>query len=177
MLKIFEIIFFIGALYAIISFVFGHLFNFVDLFGDFDIVMDLNLFPISPFKPIVLVSFITVFGGVGIICMTLGLSTTLSIIIAAASAIVVSFIIYRFIVIPLYKAQNTSAVSQKELIGHSARVKLKMIGNSFGSITYVSCGNTYTSPAKSIDGKEILRGEEVIILDIKNNVFYVDKLS
>lgn len=177
MLKAFQIIFFTGAIYAVISFVLGQLFDFMDFDGDLDIGIDLYLFPISPFKPIVIVSFITVFGGIGTICMMGGISPIISIIISIISAVIISFLIYRFVVIPLYKAQNTSAVSQKELIGHTAIVKLGLKEQYFGSITYVSCGNSYTSPAKSVDGKEISKGEEVIIIDIKNNIFYVDTIK
>lgn len=177
MLKAFQIIFFTGALYAVISFVLGQLFDFIDFDNDLDIGIDLYLFPVSPFKPIIIVSFVTVLGGIGILCMTGGLSPVISIIISVISATVVSVLIYKFIVLPLYKAQNTSAISQKELIGHNALVKLGIKDKSFGSITYIACGNSYTSPAKSVDGKEISRGEEVIIIDIKNNVFYVDTIK
>lgn len=176
MLRLFQICFLTGTAYTIISFIFGQLFDFVDIDGDIDFDGDVTGVNISPLKPIVIVAFVTVFGGIGMISIKSGLASLLALLIAVASGLLIAFLIYRYIVVPLYKAQNTSAVSQAELIGHRAVMKLDIRGDNFGRVSYVINGNTYTSPAKSLEGKEINRGEEVIIVEIRKNVFFVDKL-
>ena len=133
--------------------------------------------PVSPLKPIVLASFITVFGGVGMICLNNGFGPALSTIIAGASGTSISYVLYRFLVVPLYRAQNTSAVSQKQLKGGIAKAVLSMKNNEFGRITYAVGGNTYSAPAKSIDGVEIKSGADVVIIDIKKNTFYVKQIK
>lgn len=176
MLKFFQICFLTGTVYTVISFLLGQLFDFADVDGDIDFDGDITGVSVSPLKPIVIVAFTTVLGGIGIILIKLGLSAVTALIIAACSGFLVAFLIYRYIVVPLYKAQNTSAASQKELIGLRAKMKLGTRDNSFGRVSYIINGNTYTAPAKSLDGKEICINEDVIIVDIQKNIFYVDKL-
>ena len=176
MLRLFQICFLTGTVYTVISFLIGQLFDFIDLDGDVDFDGDVTGVTISPLKPIIIVAFTTVFGGIGIISIKAGLVTILALIIAVCSGLFISFIIYKYIVVPLYKAQNTSAASQVELIGHRAKMKLGTKGDSFGRISYVINDNTYTAPARSLDGKDINKGEDVIIIEIRKNVFFVGKL-
>ncbi len=176
MLRFFQICFLTGTAYTVISFLLGQLFDFVDIDGDVDFDGDVTGVSVSPLKPIIIVAFTTVFGGIGIISIKAGLASIIALLIASASGLFIAYIIYRFVVTPLYKAQNTSASSQTELIGHKGVMKLGTKGDSFGRISYTLNGNIYTSPAKSLDGKEINRDETVIIVEIHKNVFFVDKL-
>ncbi|MDF2671879.1 MAG: hypothetical protein K0R09_144 [Clostridiales bacterium] len=176
MLRFFQICFLTGTAYTVISFLIGQLFDFVDIDGDVDFDGDVTGVNVSPLKPIVIVAFTTVFGGIGIISINLGLASLVALAIAICSGLFIAFVIYKYIVVPLYKAQNTSAASQTELIGHKAKMRLGTKGDSFGRISYVINDNTYTAPAKSLDGKEINIDEDVIIVEIRKNVFFVDKL-
>lgn len=199
MLRFFQVCFVTGALFTAVSFVLGQVTHFVgmdahaghmDVGGHTDMTADGHLdsqvdvhvpflqgLPISPLKPVIIASFITVFGGVGIICLQKNYSSILALFIAIAAAFAVSALIYAFILVPLYKAQSTSAVSQKELIGSIAKAVLNMNGNTYGKITYSASGNTYSAPAKSIDGREIGSGANVVIIDIKKNTFLVKEIK
>lgn len=176
MLRFFQISFLVGTVYTVISFLLGQLFDFIDIDGDIDFDGDASGVNISPLKPIVIVAFVTVFGGIGTIMMKIGLAAIIALVISLLSGLLIAFIIYRYIVVPLYKAQNTSSASQQELIGLKAKMKLGAKDDKFGRITYAINGNSYSSPAKSIDGKEIHTNEDVVIIDIKKNIFFVDKL-
>lgn len=173
MILIYKITFITGILYAVVSLILGHLFDSMDM--DFDGDIHIPLFTILPVKPITVVTFITVFGGVGIMCTNKGISSLYTCLIALLLAYFVSFLIYRLVVIPIYKAQNTSAASQREIIGLDAIVKSSIMENGFGQISYVSNGNTYDSPAKHIKGEFIKAGTKVFIVDIKNNIYYVER--
>ncbi|SHK33067.1 NfeD family protein [Paramaledivibacter caminithermalis] len=170
MFLIYKITFITGILYAVATLILGHLFDSLDFDGD----VDFPILSFIPIKPITIVTFITVFGGVGIMATLNGFSTVVSLIISLAIAYITTFIIYKLLVLPLFKAQNTSAASQKDLIGMTANVTSKIMENGFGQITYTNKGNTYSSPAKSINNKAIERGTEVVIISIDNNVFYVE---
>ncbi len=93
--------------------------------------------------------------------------------IAVAAATTVSWLLYKLVVVPLHNAQNTSAVSQAALIGKEAKATLNLSKDSFGNIVYIVGGNTYSSPAKTLEEELILKGEAVVIKKIENNVFYV----
>jgi len=152
------------------------LFDFLNFDGDLDMEGDIFGLAVSPLKPIIIMSFITTLGGIGIITINKGFNPLISFTIALVSGLIVSFVLYKFVVVPLYKAQNTSAISQEDLIGYIAKTKVKIIGASFGSITYVVNGNTYSAPAKSVDGMDIYQGEEVKIVKIERNIFYVIRI-
>lgn len=169
MLLIYKITFITGVLYAITTLVLGQLFDSLEFDGDIDI----GVMTLIPIKPITIVTFITVFGGVGIRATMKNYVAIHSFILSFIIAYVTSFLIYRLIVLPIIKAQNTSASSQKELIGIAAKVTSTIMEGAFGQITYTNKGNTYSSPAKSINDKSIITGTEVIIVSIEENIFYV----
>ncbi|MFZ5351168.1 MAG: NfeD family protein [Bacillota bacterium] len=206
MLKLFQVCFFTGLFYTVISFVLGQIFEFagggggetdavIDMDLDVDLDMDLDAsadmastvemtagaelpnVTVSPIKPIVIASFITVFGGVGIICIKKGFTMLMAFAAALALAALISYCIFRFIVVPLYRAQNTSTVSRKELKGGLAKVTLTIKGSSYGKILYKVNGNTYTAPARSVDNTDIENGANVVIIDIEKNTFLVKKIK
>jgi membrane protein implicated in regulation of membrane protease activity len=207
MLKFFQVCFVTGALFTVVSFLLGQVTHIIgmdahvghmDAGGHIDtggldtghidastnvahteaaIDMHIPFLPISPLKPIIIASFVTVFGGVGIICLQKDFPQVIALLIAFAIAFTVSALLYSFLLVPLYRAQSTSAVSQKELIGSMAKSVLKMEGNTYGKITYSIGGNTYSAPAKSIDGKEINSGVYVVIIDIKKSTFLVKEIK
>ncbi len=175
MLRIFYICFGTGIVFTLLSVLLGQVFDVMGMELDLDFG-DLFGGGISPLKPIVLASFVTVFGGVGIIGVHSGMGILSTTIIAFVIAFMTAWLLFRYIVVPLYKAQNTSAVEQQSLIGHIAQVTLGMKEAQFGRMKYVINGNTYTAPAKSDTKEEIIKGSEVAIVDIQNNTFYVKKI-
>lgn len=175
MLIVYKIAFITGILYAVVSLVLGHLFDAVDVDMDFDGDFHIPFFTILPIKPITIITFITVFGGVGIMCSNRGIASLFTFLIAIGLSYFISMLVYRLVMIPLYKAQNTSAASQRDLIGIDAIVKSSIMEKGFGQISYVKNGNTYDSPAKHVKGEYIEKGTKVFVVDIKENVYYVEK--
>lgn len=173
-LKIYTTLFFTGVLYAIASTILGSLFDFLNFDGHVDLHGDVPNFWILPIRPIIIVIFITVFGGIGVMQTKLGNQALYVFMISLLIAVVVSFLVNKFIINPLYKAANTSTASQKELIGHPGIVIGAIVENGFGQVAYVKNGSKYTAPCKHIEGRRIDIGNKVIVVDIKDNVFYVE---
>jgi membrane protein implicated in regulation of membrane protease activity len=167
------IMFCVGVMYTVITFFLGGVLHIAHIGGHGDGSGGI----ISPLKPIAIVSFITVFGGTGIIGTHYKLNMVIIFILAFILAISISFSLYRFIIIPLTKAQNTSAVYQEEIIGMEATVISTIIENGFGTISYVVNGSKYNAPAQHVSKKSVKQGEKVMIYDIKNNIFYVEPLD
>ncbi len=103
------------------------------------------------------------------------LQPALVLVLALGVGFLVATLLYRYVVLPLQRAQNTSTISQDELVGHPAKVGLDLRGERFGSITYVVNGNSFTAPARSLSSTDLHQGEEVIIVKIQDNVFYVER--
>lgn len=182
---IYTVIFLVGVIYTVVTFLIGGLFGAIHLGGHIDTHIDSHIdghgsgptFTVLPLKPITVVSFITVFGGVGIMGSYYKLNDICTFVLAVLSGALISFVLYKYIVVPLYKAQNTSAVSQNTLIGMKAIVISPILDNGFGVISYVVNGSKYNAPAQHINKKSVLQGEDVIIYEIKDNVFYVQPLN
>ncbi|WP_040214734.1 NfeD family protein [Clostridium polynesiense] len=167
MRSVYYLFFCIGVVYTIITFVLGGIFDSFDISGEgsFEGVL-------SSLKPSVIISFCTIFGGIGL--MTLNkLPWYLGLSISLLSAFLTAYIINKFIIVPLYKSQNTSAGEKAEFIGREALVISPILEKSYGTISYSYKGNTYTSPAKSIEGERIDQGLTVIIIKIEDNLCYV----
>lgn len=186
-------VFLVGVIYTVVSFLMGGLLGFAHLDGHIDTHIDMHMdthidthfdglgvsptFAVFPLKPITVVSFLTVFGGVGLMGTRYKLNAVIVFVLAIFIALFVAFILYKFVVIPLYKAQNTSAISQDKLIGLRAKVISPILENGFGTIAYVVNGSKYNAPAQHINKMSVPQGEEVMIYEIVKNVFYVQPLN
>lgn len=131
---------------------------------------------ISPFKPIVIGSFITVFGGMGVIGHYIfNLAAVFLFLLAIASGLVVATIIFYVFVVTMYKNQGNSTISVHELKGTIGDVITPIPSNGVGEISYTSADSIYKSIAKSLDGEEIAKGEQVIIAEYNDNIAIVIK--
>lgn len=173
MLLLFQVCFVVGIALIVISVLLGSLFDLVGIDG-FDLDFGGSSF-VLPVSPIVFVLFSAVFGGLGWLLTDYfpGLFWLFVLLIAIASGVFTCFLVQHFIITPLKKAQNTSTPEARDLVGLPASVSETIMEQGFGEIQYIINGNSYTSPAKSIDGKEIKAGGNVAICWIEEYVFYV----
>lgn len=129
-------------------------------------------------NPIVAVSFLTVFGGMGIMGVNFFKWNGIVIfIVALASGIIVATVLYNFVAKPIYRSENTSDVSREELIGTLAEVTTDIIESGYGTIKYTVNSIMYAAPAKHIDEKAVQHGEKVVICKIEDNTFYISEIS
>ena len=159
---VFTILLGVGVGYAVIAF----------LLGEFLGHSDTDVTSVSPLKPHVIATFVIVFGGSGLLLLRL-MPPFPAIPLAALTGVTVAYLFFRFIVLPLSRAQNTTAVEIQSLIGHRAQVTEKIPQGKFGKITYKVNDSTYTAPAKAESGDEIARNTYVEIVYIEKNAYYV----
>ena len=167
MMLFFWICFGVGAAYTLVAFLLGEVINV------FDFDFDLNG-TVSPLKPAVIAAFITVFGGSGLLLVSVA-PWYAAVPAAALFGAAVAYLMYRFIIVPLSKAQNTSAVEIQSLIGHTAKVTERIFQGGYGQITYHVNGSTFTAPAKAENGGEIQRGKDVEIMYIQDSTYFVQE--
>lgn len=174
MYRIYQVMFLVGVIYTLTTFLLGNFLSSIDI--DLDIDMDFGIFNVSPLKPIIIVSFLTTFGGMGMFGYHLNYSSIKTFLIALFTSLIISSILYFFVVVPLYNAQDRSlAVTKDSLIGKEAVVMNAILENGFGKISYIAKGNRFTGSAKTKDGKRIDQNKTVVIVDIKDHVFYVEE--
>ncbi|MCL2400076.1 MAG: hypothetical protein FWC91_10105 [Defluviitaleaceae bacterium] len=159
---VFTIIFGVGVGYSALAFILGEALGSGDYGGGGAL----------PIQPSVIAAFVTVFGGTGLILARFMPPLT-AIPLAGLLGAAIAFGFYRLIVLPLTKAQNTTAIEVQSLIGHMAKVAEKIPQGQYGKITYKVNDSTYHAPAKSEDGNEIARYTSVEIVYIEKNTYYV----
>jgi membrane protein implicated in regulation of membrane protease activity len=128
-------------------------------------------------NPIVAVSFLTIFGGIGILGESyFKWDSIITLVCAVATGIICSALLYNFVAKPIYRSENTSDVSREQLIGTSAEVTTDILANGFGTITYTVNSIKFTSPSKHIEGNEVKQGQKVVICKIEENIFYISEV-
>lgn len=183
MLMMFQVCFFVGVGISLISLIVGNIFHITGLDGcdmdvDVDIDFDIGHGIFLPISPLVIVLFVTIFGGSGMILInSFGIPEIFILLISAVIGMSISLFINRIVFIPLKRAQNTSAPELEELIGILAKINESIGETGFGEINYVVNGNSYNAPAKSTDGKAIMKGTEVSVCWIEDHVFYVTSVE
>ncbi|MEW8957390.1 NfeD family protein [Clostridium sp.] len=171
MITLYEIFLIVGIIYILISLLFGGVFDFLNIDGD------LGLSFLGVFKPVIIICFLLIVGGVGLFGEYKGFNSIIVLIVAVAIGVILAYCIEKFIFKALKKAENTSTHSQRDIKGAKATVISPIIKDGFGTIAYVIEGNIYNAPAKATGGERIEQGEEVVINKIENSVYYVTSLN
>ena len=129
-------------------------------------------------NPIVAVSFLTVFGGMGILGESyFKWGSVVTLAVAAASGIICSALLYNFVAKPIYRSENTSNVSREMLIGTAAEVTTDILADGFGTIAYTVNSLRFNAPSKHIEGNAVKQGQKVVICKIEDNIFYISEIS
>ena len=130
--------------------------------------------PLAILQPKLIAVFLTVMGGVGMIVSPMFYpSASLILTISVLSGLIIAGLLHRFVIMPLHRAQNTSAHHKQEVIGTIAKIISPIPKGGYGKIRYNVSGAVVTSPAKSEDGGEINNGENVAIVYIEGNTYFV----
>lgn len=161
---VYIICFAVGFLFAIGTAIFGDLF---DLHVDHDL----------PFlSPTIIASFLTIFGGMGLFLHALtDLSSMMVAVLAIIIALIGSAFMFFFVMVPLKKAEKSSAKSSMDMIGQTAEVITTIGVKGKGEIMYQQGGSRLSSPASSVDQQEISAGSRVEIVDVIGGTFIVKK--
>jgi hypothetical protein len=177
--------FLFGLVFTIVSVFFGHHFGGSDAHFDLgtgghaEAGYDHSGMPgISPFSPTTICSFITAFGGFGLIFSSIPatrsvwVSTPLSLfgglVIAGSVLALFSFV--------FQKTQSSSEGRIGSLVGSTATVITPIPTSGVGEIAYVQGGSRYTAPAREQNGVAVANGQTVKITRIAESQFFVSTL-
>ena len=120
---------------------------------------------VSPLSPITIATFITVFGGVGVITTQLfNVGPGMSLIYSVTGGLVCSGLMFLFYSQFLIRSQGSSEVHRRELVGLQAEVTVPIGETAIGQVTYLTKSGRMSSMARSVDGKPIPRGQFVQIV-------------
>jgi membrane protein implicated in regulation of membrane protease activity len=129
----------------------------------------------SPFSPTAIASFITAFGGFGLIFSSMAATRSgwLSAPLAALGGLVVAALVVIGFNKVFRATQGSSEGRVAELFGQSATVITPIAASGVGEIAYVQGGTRYTASARSLDETAIPSGTAVRIVRVSGSQFYV----
>jgi amino acid transporter len=174
----------IGLLFTILSAFFSHVFGGHD-FGHGahhelgtggHAEAGYNMPGFSPFSPTIIASFVTAFGGFGMIFSKIEatrnpwISAPLSVLLAFIIAAGVFWLFHQL----FSKTQSSSESQVTALIGATATIITPIPIAGVGEIAYVDNGTRYTAPARASSGLAMTTGQTVRIAKIVGSQFYVE---
>jgi membrane protein implicated in regulation of membrane protease activity len=191
---VYSVLFFLGVGYAIFITVTGGLADVdmpdvdidvphIDLPGDMDIPgadihiggaegpaggIDAPDVSVSPLSPITIATFVTTFGGVGLITTQFfGVDGRMSLLWALGSGLALAGLMYLVVSQFLIGSQGSSEVRASELLGKEAEVTVPIGETTPGQVVYVTKSGRMSSMARSVTGEAIPRGEFVTIVRVQ----------
>ena len=179
----YAICFGVGLLFTLVSAFAGHLFGGHDAHGDIGTgghaeagYEHTGMPGLAPFSPTTIASFITAFGGFGLILSRLPatkspwvsapLATVGGVLVAASVVGLFSFVFHR--------TQSSSESRIAGLVGRTATIISPIPEHGVGEIAYVQAGSRYSAPARTENGTAIAVGRTVTIKRVVGTQFYVE---
>jgi membrane protein implicated in regulation of membrane protease activity len=161
----------IGLGYAVIVGLAGHLFG--GHVGDVHMDVGTDL-PISPLSPTVISTFLTGFGGGGLLANSyFQLSLGKGVLAALLTGILLSGGTYGVLILLFKSTQAGSEYSIADMVGRVVQIITPIPENGTGEVAIIAKGTRVNGPARSDDGKAIARNTAVEIVRVVGNVYYV----
>lgn len=166
----------IGLGYAVIVGLAGHLFGGGDVH---DIHMDVGTdLPISPLSPTVVATFLTGFGGGGLLANSyFQLSVGKGVLVALLTGILLSCGTFGVLTLLFRNTQAGSEYSTNEMVGRVVQIITPIPENGTGEVAIVAKGTRVIGPARSEDGKAVARNTAVVVTRVVGNLYYVRSTS
>jgi membrane protein implicated in regulation of membrane protease activity len=148
----------------------------IDFHVDTDVSFDHGSVGVSPLSPITIASFVTSFGGLGLIgTQLLDISESASLFFAGAGAAAIAGGMFLFYSRVLVAGQGSSAVQLRNVSGKKAEIITPIPKNGLGQIAFVTRGTRTTWSARSVDGEPVPRGAIVTIKTVTGNTAIVSR--
>jgi membrane protein implicated in regulation of membrane protease activity len=122
---------------------------------------------VSPLSPITIASFVTSFGGIGVLATQFfGVDARISLLWATGGALAISAVMYLFYSQFLIRSQGSSEIRRADIAGLEAEVTIPIGADTPGQVTYITKSGRMSSTARSATGRPIPRGQLVQIVRI-----------
>lgn len=147
----------------------------IDFHIDHDVSFDHGSVGVSPLSPITIASFVTSFGGLGLIgTQLISLPDEISLFFAAAGAALIAGGMFFFYSRVLVAGQGSSEVRVSEFSGKQAEVIIPIPRDGLGQVAFVARGTRTTWSARSSDGSPVPRGKIVTVQAVTGNTVIVN---
>ncbi len=170
---VYFICFIIGLGYAIVIGITGHLFGGDAVDTHMDVGTDL---PLSPLSPTVISTFLTGFGGGGMLAHTyFQLSLGKGVLVAVITGFLLSGGAFLVLTVLFKNTQAGSEYSASDIVGRTVQVITPIPENGTGEVAVIAKGTRIVGPARSLDGKAVPRNAPVTVVQVVGSVYVVQQ--
>lgn len=163
--------FVIGLGYAIVVGLASHFFGGDGGDGHMDVGTDL---PIHPLSPTIIATFLTGFGGGGLLANSyFQLSLGKGVVVAILTGLLLSGGTFGVLTLLFRNTQAGSEFSLVDMVGRIVEIITPIPENGTGEVALIAKGTRVAGPARSTDGKAISRNTPVEIVRVVGSVYYV----
>ncbi|OZI13470.1 hypothetical protein CEW92_01150 [Bacillaceae bacterium SAS-127] len=128
------------------------------------------------FNPTVVLAFVTIVSAIGYCLERFSSLTSLYIfLIAMGIALVLDFLLYYFVLVPLSSAEESLVYTEESLSGRTGKVIIPIPQDGFGEVIIESSSGMISKPACAFDDQPIAEGTTVLIIDVQKGVLYVQE--
>jgi len=167
-----------GLVFAVVSAFLADVFGGHDGHLELQAHVDAHSVPgMSPLSPTTIATFVTAFGGFGLILSKIPLTSSpwLSLPLSALAGVLTAGCVF-FVFSKVFRATQSSSEGRvAELFGQSAEVITPIRAGGVGEIAYVQGGTRYTASARTDEACDIATGEKVRIVRVAGSQFFVIK--
>lgn len=131
---------------------------------------------VSVFNLNILLAFLLGFGAAGFIIRQVYMNIPLvfDLIAAGAGGVIFAYLVYLLLAKVLVQGQSPYLnAADFNPVGAEGTVSSTIFANRIGEISYILNGSYTAMPAQGRDGREIKKGESVVIIEVKNGVAVV----
>jgi len=129
----------------------------------------------SPLSPTTIATFVTAFGGLGMVFDRIPATKNplISAPLAALGAFAIAAVVFWLFSMIFGKTQSSSEARVASLVGLEASIITPIPDHGVGEIAYVQAGTRYTAPARAEGGGAVASGATVKITRIVGSEFFV----
>jgi membrane-bound ClpP family serine protease len=161
----------IGLGYSIVTGLTSHLFGGHGGDVHMDVGTDL---PISPLSPTVIATFLTGFGGGGLLANSyFQLSLGKGVLMALVTGLLLSTGTFGVLTILFKNTQAGSEYSIDDMVGRVVQIITPIPEHGTGEVAVIAKGTRIVGPARSMDDRAIPRNSAVEIVRVVGTVYYV----
>jgi membrane protein implicated in regulation of membrane protease activity len=156
----------------------GLLYSFITLFFGDSVTDWLHGVHLPALQPILWVSGLTAFGGVGFLLSRLtsfSVPTILALAFLGGAALAVAA--YFIWVEPMSQAETSTGYSMLQLVGRVGEVWTTIPANGLGEVLISMVSGTTNNMAASLTNEPIKEGTRVLVVEVREHVLYVTPLQ
>jgi hypothetical protein len=127
---------------------------------------------VSPFNFTSIFAFLIVFGAVGLAAQA-GVGALLALLLASGAGLIAGWV--AFIFLARFLVQGQTLLTDEPIDGTVGRVSVAIDSGHLGEVMYTRNGVRRSDGARSVDGKRIAAGEEVVIVGFTNGIASVQR--